>query len=337
MYNELYKRKKELEEYKVKANNSKIIDIYTLRDILFESIKDGTTFLNEIREGNKRFVSDDQFLKDILEKRKEDYIMSGLFGKEEQIKISLISLINKLAHEESNNNIKGGEEIENTNILSKNKEKALQKGIHIRGLKENKYVNDIVVNELEPIKEEWYDRKKATLDVKKLKQILEISGAKKNDENIKNKDLLEFNTALNYKEIENLLFDIKEIVMKECIKDKRINKAIYSDEVLKINKGFFTRLAFNTDDQYMLTMAHFDKLKYDNISEKFTSNVKKVKRIPRALSTTFPIFLNEEEWSLEEKYKNIESSYKTKYRNIKDKFDEYDKLDTHDEEEINDY
>ena len=28
--------------------------------------------------------------------------------------------------------------------------------------------------------------------------------------------------------------------------------------------------------------------------------------------------------------------YKTKYRNIKDKFDEYDKLDTHDEEEIND-
>ena len=44
--------------------------------------------------------------------------------------------------------------------------------------------------------------------MKKLKQILEISGAKKNDENIKNKDLLEFNTALNYKEIENLLFDI---------------------------------------------------------------------------------------------------------------------------------
>lgn len=73
MYNELYKRKKELEEYKVKANNSKIIDIYTLRDILFESIKDGTTFLNEIREGNKRFVSDDQFLKDILEKRRLYY------------------------------------------------------------------------------------------------------------------------------------------------------------------------------------------------------------------------------------------------------------------------
>lgn len=36
VYNELYKRKKELEEYKVKANNSKIIDIYTLRDILID-------------------------------------------------------------------------------------------------------------------------------------------------------------------------------------------------------------------------------------------------------------------------------------------------------------
>ena len=30
-------------------------------------------FLNEIREGNKRFVSDDQFLKDILEKRRLYY------------------------------------------------------------------------------------------------------------------------------------------------------------------------------------------------------------------------------------------------------------------------
>lgn len=36
VYNELYKRKKELAEYKVRANNSKIIDIYTLRDILID-------------------------------------------------------------------------------------------------------------------------------------------------------------------------------------------------------------------------------------------------------------------------------------------------------------
>ncbi|MGN1013136.1 MAG: hypothetical protein ACI4ON_04855 [Clostridia bacterium] len=193
------------------------------------------------------------------------------------------------------------------------------------------------MNELESEKDNWYNRKKASYDLKILKKIFEHSGASKNkDDGIKNKDLLDFNSALNYKEIQEILFDLKKIIMVECIRDKRINKAVYLNEQLNIRKGSFIRIAFNTDEQYMLTMSHLDKEIYDSISEKITSKVKKVKDIPRSLSTTFPIFPTEEEWKLEENYKNTENSYRTKFRHIKDKYEEYAQMDKGEKEEIND-
>ncbi|MGN1013137.1 MAG: hypothetical protein ACI4ON_04860 [Clostridia bacterium] len=98
VYNELYNRIDDLNEFKANSKKSKRIDVHVLRDIIFEAIKNDSNFLNEIKEGNNNFILGDDFLKDILNKRNQDYIISGLFGKEEQIKVSLISLINKLAH-----------------------------------------------------------------------------------------------------------------------------------------------------------------------------------------------------------------------------------------------
>ena len=61
------------------------------------------------------------------------------------------------------------------------------------------------------------------------------------------------------KEIEDILFDIKDLVMVECIKDKRINKAIYTNEQLDVGNETYLRMAFNTNEEYMLTMAHIRK------------------------------------------------------------------------------
>lgn len=67
---------------------------------------------------------------------------------------------------------------------------------------------------------------------------------------------MEFNEALNLQKTENIFYDIKDLVMAECIKDKRINKDIYTNEELKLGDDIYLRIAFNTNEEYMLTMAH---------------------------------------------------------------------------------
>lgn len=164
----------------------------------------------------------------------------------------------------------------------------------------------------------------------------ELAGVRENDENIKNQELLDFAEALDLKEIEDILFDIKDLVMVECIKDKRINKAIYTNEQLDVGNETYLRMAFNTNEEYMLTMAHIRKKTYEGLSNKFTRFVKRVRDIPRELSTSFPIFLDEKEWSLEGNYINKNGNYKTKYRHIKNDFEKYDKPYMNEKEEIYD-
>lgn len=169
------------------------------------------------------------------------------------------------------------------------------------------------------------------------KNLYEDSGIRKDDENIKNQKLLDFDEALDFCEIEDVLFDIKEMVMVECFKDKRINKALYINEEIKHGNKKYLRIAFNTDKEYMLTMAHIEKETYLNLAGKFKKYIQKVKNIPRELSTSFPIILDEEDWELENNYVNDDSNYKTKYRHIKNNFEKYDIPFEKKEEELDDY
>ena len=311
VYEELYKRITELERYVVDSEKSEKNDIYTLRDVIFESIKN-TDFLEKIKnDTDKYLIKVDPFLKEILANRNQSFIKDSLFGKKEQIKITLVSLIDQLAH---------------TEYGSKYKNEAISLGLQKRRNERYTYSNELVLNALDLNREEWYDKKNSSIDVKKLKKIYELSGARENDENIKNKDLIEFNEALNFKEVETILYDIKEKIMVECIKDKNINKAIYSNEKVKNRKGTYLRLIFNTDEEYMLTMAHLNEEKYTSLSRKYRNNIKSIKYIPRSLSTPFPIFLSESEWKKESKYNDLENNYRIRYRNIKNEFEKYDEL-----------
>ena len=65
----------------------------------------------------------------------------------------------------------------------------------------------------------------------------------------------------------------------------------------------------NTDEEYMLTMAHLNEEKYTSLSRKYRNNIKSIKYIPRSLSTPFPIFLSESEWKKESKYNDLENNY----------------------------
>ncbi len=310
-----------LKEYVYTNSNSKKIDIYVLRNIIFKIIEN-TTFLDNLRQSNDNFfIKKDPLLVEIFDNRKEDYIKAAFFGKEEQIKISLVSIIDQLAHIGKENGFKN---------------KAIISGLNKRSSKDFEYSNDKVINEFNSKSEEWYDKTNSSLDMKRLKQVYELSGARKNDENIKYQDLRKFNDAMNYKEIEEILFDLKELVMIECIKDKKINKAIYLKERVENNGEKYMRLAINTNEQYMLTEAHIKEKMYKNLSRIYTNSVKKINNIPRSLSTSFPIFLNKDEWLLEEKYKNAKNDYRTNYRHIRNKYEEYDKIAKEEKEKLYD-
>ena len=75
---------------------------------------------------------------------------------------------------------------------------------------------------------------------------------------------------------------------------------------------------------------------YKNLSRIYTNSVKKINNIPRSLSTSFPIFLNKDEWLLEEKYKNAKNDYRTNYRHIRNKYEEYDKIAKEEKEKLYD-
>ena len=49
---------------------------------------------------DKYLIKVDPFLKEILANRNQSFIKDSLFGKKEQIKITLVSLIDQLAHTE---------------------------------------------------------------------------------------------------------------------------------------------------------------------------------------------------------------------------------------------
>ena len=69
---------------------------------------------------------------EIFDNRKEDYIKAAFFGKEEQIKISLVSIIDQLAHIGKENGFKN---------------KAIISGLNKRSSKDFEYSNDKVINE----------------------------------------------------------------------------------------------------------------------------------------------------------------------------------------------
>lgn len=288
---------------------------------MIDVIKD-TEFLSEVKKLNEdNFIEKDSFLKDVF-KNKDDYIEKTLYGSEEQIKVALVIVLDQLAHIKNDFNYK---------------KDVLEKGLKKRTDDEYPYSNESVINTLKTKSEDWYDRKKASDDERNLKNVFELSGARKNDENIKNKDLLEFNEALNSYEIKKIVYNIKKLVMIECIKDRRINKAIYTNENVYNNGEKYIRIAFNTNDQYMLVMAHLKEENFRNISIKHRKYIKEIQNIPWQLSTSFPIFLNDYEWSLESNYNDVENNYKTKYRRIKNDFEKYDKIYEQEKEEKNGY
>lgn len=316
----LIKQKLNLDRYLQDNVEKSKIDIISLRDIVAEIILD-TDFLENIKDSNNNiFVEKDSFLKEVM-KNKKDYVEQIIFGKEEQIKVAIVTPIDQLAHLDFNH---------------KFKKESLNSSLEKRTNDKYKYSKEVIDNEFENQKEMWYNRKTASLDAKHLKELYELAGVRENDENIKNQELLDFAEALDLKEIEDILFDIKDLVMVECIKDKRINKAIYTNEQLDVGNETYLRMAFNTNEEYMLTMAHIRKKTYEGLSNKFTRFVKRVRDIPRELSTSFPIFLDEKEWSLEGNYINKNGNYKTKYRHIKNDFEKYDKPYMNEKEEIYD-
>ena len=99
-------------------------------------------------------------------KNKKDYVEQIIFGKEEQIKVAIVTLIDQLAHLDFNH---------------KFKKESLNSSLEKRTNDKYKYSKEVIDNEFENQKEMWYNRKTASLDAKHLKELYETISKKEDD------------------------------------------------------------------------------------------------------------------------------------------------------------
>lgn len=283
---------------KEKDKNKIKLELYNTSKMYYDILKD-TDYKDEICKSIEKYIQSDENLRRVFADRDNDIVEYNLHEtKEADLVVNLLSFSNIMAHKiiEFKN--------DSGNLFGKKDEKSfvreLEKLIEKKKLdKRYRYNEKIVEYELNKDKKGYINRKTIDKEIIGLVDLYQKSDFKDNDKLCLEDNLILFNKCIQKVEISNLLFSLKEDLIKLFTKYyNEINFAIKKEKQSKVNGEQGERMFYCSKNNYYYNSCHISKesIIY-NISKKYPNRIVTVNSLSRSISPSIPINLTEEKVS----------------------------------------
>ncbi len=312
-----------LDDYRKCPKNEKNDKLKQIANILKNCIKNTDFEEYAINIINERHIQLDESLREVIDSRDENIIESALDEQDNDklcAKIAIIS--NNISHYIQNNLFNKnrmnifGEKL--SDVYSNKLCSVLQKKYDIK--------TEEIENELDSFPTEYYNKKIASIELKKLLELYKSSEMKRIEDSPNISTLKEFNKSLILQKTMDNFFLLKERMIEKCINSRKVNCIVKEEPHVSNSNSKKIRVYIGCDNYYLCTECHADVKIVENCKKNFDKSVKKVKYLPENLGTYFPIELSDDEWKKYNKSKKPKrEGYLSEYINVSRNFEEYDK------------